>query len=194
METAPSLQLKPKPPLTDEQRRLKRERDRDYHHRVRKLRRREESYNKKQREWNKKHAQRNPDYDRQQYQRRKNNPNFLLRKKLRGRLRAVFQEKLLKKNYSIGPFASFVGCSGKRLVAHFEKHFQPGMTWANYGLWHIDHIIPLSCFDLTNPAQARIANHFTNLRPLWARDNIAKGATIPDKLNHAKRKHSAQRR
>ena len=50
------------------------------------------------------------------------------------------------------------------------------MTWSNHGKfgWHIDHKIALTRFDLTNREQLLQAVHFSNLQPLWARDNILK--------------------
>lgn len=62
------------------------------------------------------------------------------------------------------------------LRAHLETRFLPGMTWENYGAWHIDHVRPLASFDLTDRAQLLQACHYTNLQPLWARDNRSKGA------------------
>lgn len=69
-----------------------------------------------------------------------------------------------------------LGCSVPELKKHLESQFQPGMTWDNYGRtgWHIDHIKPLSSFDLTDLEQLTEACKYTNLQPLWAKDNIQK--------------------
>lgn len=69
-----------------------------------------------------------------------------------------------------------VGCSIEQLWSHLEAQFQPGMTRENYGDWHVDHVRPCASFDLADPAQQRECFHFSNLQPLWARDNLAKGA------------------
>ncbi len=50
------------------------------------------------------------------------------------------------------------------------------MTWDNYGKWQIDHKIPCASFDLTDPEQQKSCFHFSNLQPLWAKDNNSKGA------------------
>lgn len=69
-----------------------------------------------------------------------------------------------------------VGCSLTELRSHLEKMFKRGMTWENYGYrgWHIDHVQPLAKFDLRDPAQQQVAFHFTNLQPLWAKENLEK--------------------
>lgn len=77
-----------------------------------------------------------------------------------------------------------IGCSVEALIHHLEAQFAPGMTWENHGRWrkhgprrwHIDHIRPCASFDLTDPEQQRACFHYTNLRPLWAVDNIIKGS------------------
>jgi Uri superfamily endonuclease len=75
---------------------------------------------------------------------------------------------------------SYVGCTAAQLRKHLERQFQPGMTWQNHGEWHIDHIIPLAAFDFAAfPAQIKQAEHYTNLRPMWAAENISKCDTLP---------------
>jgi len=65
---------------------------------------------------------------------------------------------------------------------HIESLFQPGMNWKNHGVghgkWHIDHIIPCASFDLKCPVQQLACCHYKNLQPLWAIDNIKKGAKL----------------
>lgn len=64
-------------------------------------------------------------------------------------------------------------------MSHLESLFKPGMSWENHGEWHIDHILPLASFDLTDEQQAAKACHYTNLQPLWASENMSKGARVP---------------
>jgi len=61
------------------------------------------------------------------------------------------------------------------LKQYLEERFQSDMTWNNYGEWEIDHIKPLSSFDLTDRDQLLQACHYTNLQPLWAEENARKG-------------------
>lgn len=69
----------------------------------------------------------------------------------------------------------YIGCSPGFLRNHIESLFKPGMTWSNYGEWHIDHIVPLSWWDTKNyPEHLYVASHWTNLQPLWAIDNRSK--------------------
>ncbi len=69
-----------------------------------------------------------------------------------------------------------LGCTILELKAYLEARFLPGMTWKNHGLkgWHIDHIRPLTSFDLADRAQLLQAVHYTNLQPLWWQDNLRK--------------------
>ncbi|RLF65297.1 MAG: hypothetical protein DRN30_04235 [Thermoplasmata archaeon] len=67
-----------------------------------------------------------------------------------------------------------LGCTVENLIKHLESQFKPGMSWDNYGSWHIDHIIPISSYDLTIESQQFSACNFTNLQPLWALENKQK--------------------
>jgi hypothetical protein len=69
-----------------------------------------------------------------------------------------------------------LGCTFLEFRVHIERQFKKGMTWENRGDWHIDHIIPLAT--AKTEADVIALNHFTNLRPLWARENISKGAKV----------------
>lgn len=90
--------------------------------------------------------------------------------------------KALKRNTKSGHTIELLGCSIEYLRYHLENQFTEGMTWDNYGLygWHIDHIIPVSYFDHSDPEQQKRAWHYTNLQPLWAKDNLRKWKHIEE--------------
>lgn len=71
-----------------------------------------------------------------------------------------------------------LGCSVAELKVWLENQFQIGMSWDTWGVrgWHIDHKIPLAHFDLTDRNQFLLACHYTNLQPLWHKDNCSKAA------------------
>jgi hypothetical protein len=73
----------------------------------------------------------------------------------------------------------YVNMTPDELMDYLEGRFTEGMTRDNYGKWHVDHIRPISSFDFTGPdieGQLHIAWNYTNLQPLWAVDNMSKGA------------------
>ena len=71
-----------------------------------------------------------------------------------------------------------LGCSFSYLKEYLEKQFKPGMCWENHTSkgWHIDHIIPSAFFDLTDLALQKKCFHYTNLRPIWATENLIKNS------------------
>ena len=100
-----------------------------------------------------------------------NNINFKIKSNLRTRLRNA-----IKNNWKRGSAINDLGCTIKELKKHLESKFQPGMTWDNYGKygWHIDHVKPLSKFNLTDREEFLKVCHYSNLQPLWAKDNLRK--------------------
>lgn len=73
-----------------------------------------------------------------------------------------------------------LGYTLNELMAHLERQFLKGMRWGNYGEWHIDHIKPLSSFKIAGADDPELMRAWglTNLRPIWAKDNISKGCKI----------------
>jgi len=71
------------------------------------------------------------------------------------------------------------GASPLQIKAHLESQFTEGMSWDNYGEWHIDHIIPCAFFDMTKPSHQKVCFNWQNLQPLWAEENRSKSDKIP---------------
>ncbi|WAE51187.1 hypothetical protein [Stutzerimonas frequens] len=104
---------------------------------------------------------------------RQENPYFALIHRLRARVAMAYRGKLKPASTE-----KLIGCTFEKFAAHIESQFCAGMTWENRRLWHIDHIVPLSAFDLEDSEQALRAFHWTNCRPLWAEENLRKGSRI----------------
>lgn len=109
---------------------------------------------------------------------RKDDLNF----KLRDVLRCRVYKYISGESKSLSAVKN-LGCSIEFLRSYLENKFDENMTWDNYGsYWHIDHIKPLSAFDLTDDKQFLEACHYTNLQPLEARENIRKGGVRKKKV------------
>ena len=99
--------------------------------------------------------------------------------RLRNSLRARFH-KALKGRLKTGSAVRDLGCTMDELIVHLESQFSEGMSWNNQGrAWHIDHIVPLASFDLTDRRQLLEACNWRNLRPMWSNANRSKHARIP---------------
>ncbi len=116
-------------------------------------------------------------YNNWRYQKRKNNGLGKYNKRADVRLKRYLRTRIWKALNIHKKSAStliLVGCSQKQLRQHIERQFKWTMTWENMGKWHIDHIIPCSAFDLSRADEQRRCFHFTNLRPIWAKQNRKK--------------------
>ena len=130
-------------------------------------------------EWkikNKEHVRKyNNDYSKK---RRSVDEGFKLRTNLRTRIRQA-----LKMNQKSAGLKELIGCSIADLKIYLESLWLEGMSWDNYGAvngekhagWQVDHIIPCSLFDLSNPEDQKKCFHYSNLQPMWGIENIKKG-------------------
>jgi hypothetical protein len=145
---------------------------RSYCRECQKILRKEYSDNNKELEYiyQLKYRKNNPNYNKDwQKNKRQRDILFRLRGNLRSRLCNIVNNKTTKTLDSIGldinDFKVFI-----------ENKFIDGMSWENYGEWHIDHILPLSCGNSVE--EILCLNHYTNLQPLWAEDNLKKSNKI----------------
>jgi hypothetical protein len=122
---------------------------------------------------NKKWKENNPDYEKQWCRsKRETDPAFRLSKNLSRQIR-----KSIHKSKDGYHWEDLLGYTLKDLMGHLEKLFKLGMTWQNMGLWHIDHIRPVSSFNFTSYEDKEFKECWSlnNLQPLWALENMKKG-------------------
>ena len=100
--------------------------------------------------------------------------------KAKENLRNRFRKRLKQFNKTKwDSFSNLLGCKWSFFVKWIEKQWARGMRWDNYGTaWHIDHIEPLAVFDVNDRQEMRRAWHYTNLRPLKAKENMDKSDSI----------------
>ena len=125
------------------------------------------------RKYHKENKLRKNEYVKNKY---KNDINYRLSELLRCRIRTA-----IKQNKKQGSAVKDLGCTLGELKRYLEEKFEVGMTWENHGEWHIDHKKPLCTFDLSNREDFLKACHYTNLQPLWRKDNLEKGKKYYDK-------------
>ena len=136
-----------------------------------------EKQRQKSRIWKKNNPDKNRESNLKSMKARKlRDPGFKIACNLRNRFGEIME---VTRDPSRKWNSALIGCDTHQLAAHLESKFKRGMTWANYGThWHVDHIMPCAVFDHTKPEQVRQCWHFSNLAPLEAKKNMAKGANI----------------
>ena len=103
---------------------------------------------------------------REYYQRKKNDPIFALTKRLRQGIYRSIRGVKLRSSLDI------LGCTEEKFKIHIENQFTDDMSWDRLNEIHIDHIIPISSAETLEDVYR--LNHYTNLQPLWAKDNLSK--------------------
>ena len=120
-------------------------------------------------DWNKKNIERRKEI----IKKHKQKPEVKFKDNLRHRVYMFLRTKnMIKTN----PTFEIVGLTPERLRLFIENKFLNGMTWDNYGEWHVDHIIPLDSAKTIDELYGLF--YYTNLQPLWGRDNLVKGKKL----------------
>lgn len=102
----------------------------------------------------------------------KTDPVFLIKNRIRTRFYLYVKRGMAEKKVLT---SKLIGCDWKYLKNHLQRRFKKGMSWQNYGEWHIDHIKPMSYFNLLDVKQQHECCNYKNLQPKWATDNLSKG-------------------
>ena len=129
-----------------------------------------EKVNQRCREWSQANRDKINEY---QKQRRRTDPNFRLAHNMRTRI-----VKVLNGSNKSADTETLIGCPADFLRDHLELQFKNGMTWDNYGEWHVDHNIPCAIFNLEDPDEQLICFNYSNLQPMWATDNLSKNDDV----------------
>lgn len=136
-----------------------------YHNNKEKVKTRSQEYRQKQE---------NKDRRNQLHKERmKNDPNYVLGRRLRLKIyKLMKQNKVYKNNSSL----ELLGCSLDYFKQHIENQFKGGISWENIGTWHLDHYLACSLFNLTKTDHQRKCFSYQNIQPLWESDNCRKAA------------------
>jgi hypothetical protein len=108
--------------------------------------------------------------------RKRTDPAWAMADRLRKRIGRAIRDNAGRGAKKAHKTAEYIGCTVPDLMRHIESKFLPGMAWNNRNLWHLDHIKPCTAYNLLDPEQQRACFHYTNLQPLWAKDNMRKHA------------------
>jgi len=145
-----------------------------------------EENRKRVREIKKGWKQRNKDYcNEYARQKAKTDLAYRVKRNLRAALGSAVKRFRAKKFTNT---MKLLGCEIGFFIEYLTSKFEEGMSWDNYGEWHIDHIHPCASFDLTVEEQQRACFHYTNLQPLWGADNIRKSDMLPEEWEKLKAK------
>lgn len=109
--------------------------------------------------------------------RKANDPLYKLISNFRTAIYQVLKENNIGKN---GHYFEILGYTPEELISHIEKQFKDGMTWDNYGDFHIDHKIPISSFNIKEIGDSEFMKcwSLSNLQPMWGEENIRKSNKI----------------
>ena len=151
------------------------EKEKEYKEEYEKSGRRKEKHQKRYQEKREEIIAKCVEYNKKRYY---EDPTFKIIQLQRSRIGKMMRDlKLNKKVAYKKSKLELLGCTGEELKIWIENQFTEGMSWNKLGIngIHIDHIKPICAFDLSSEEEQKRCFHFTNLQPLWAKDNLSKG-------------------
>lgn len=113
---------------------------------------------------------RNKDYRKK---RLSEDPILIMKDRISNKIRRSLNNLGIKKSKTT---SQILGCSLENFKIYLESLFEDGMSWQNRNMWDLDHIVPISFAE--NENEVILLNHYTNLRPLWKKDNLSKSNNI----------------
>jgi len=117
-----------------------------------------------------KDVEKSREYQRKHYYKRKQKIEYRINDAVSSSIYCALKNKKNGRSWE-----SFVGYTLADLMCHLESLFVDGMSWNNYGSWHIDHVIPRCKFSVD---EIQDCWKLSNLQPLWAEDNMSKHASF----------------
>jgi hypothetical protein len=154
---------------------------RNYHKRAEKTKdyKQEYYFNNKERlkkyhdEW-RKNNEKYKEYVRKKNNERLLNPHYKLHRRFSTSIYTSLKERGFNKDsscFDLVPYDKW------QLIKHLEDLFEDGMSWENYGDWHLEHILPISCFKVKEKGDEEFLKCWSlqNLKPLWSKENLSKG-------------------
>jgi hypothetical protein len=129
-------------------------------------------------EWREKNIEKHRENKRNYEKTRKSNdPIYKLISNFRTAIYQVLKENNVQKN---GHYFEVLNYSPEELITHLEIQFVEGMSWDNYGKWHVDHILPITSFNINEIGDEEFMKcwSLSNLQPLWGDENVRKSNKI----------------
>ena len=128
--------------------------------------------------WREKNIDKHREYKRKYEKNRKDSdPLYKLISNFRTAIYQVLKESNVEKN---GHYFDILGYTPEELINHLEKQFTEGMTWENYGEFHVDHKLPISSFNIKEIGDEEFMRCWCldNLQPMWGEENIRKSNKV----------------
>jgi len=135
-------------------------------------------------EYNKIYKQNHRDERKEYRKNKKADINYRIERDARSKLHTFFKSK----NNNL--YSDLIGCSLTKFKKWLEYNFIGKMNWSNYGVyWHMDHVIPVCIFDLSDDKNLKFCFNWKNTRPLEATINVSRKYSYSDILIHELKTH-----